>query len=145
MFINQINIYLENKPGALRELTALLGTGGINLLAISIADTTDFGVVRTVVKSEQIEPTIALLRENGYIAKVNEVLCVKMPHVPNSFTFVLETLDQAGQPVEYCYSFCRSTLDDAVVIIRPKDNAVALDALHKAGISLLTQNEVDQL
>ncbi|MBR3673103.1 MAG: hypothetical protein IKN65_02255, partial [Clostridia bacterium] len=82
MFIKQISVFLENTPGSLREMTELLGRGGVDLLALSLADTQNFGIVRLIVHSEQIDPAVALLKQNGYIAKVNHVICAAVPDRP---------------------------------------------------------------
>ena len=75
MFIKQISVFLENAPGTLRELTHVLGEGGIDLMALSIADTKSFGIVRVIVSDDQIDPALALLRSAGFMAKGNNVIC----------------------------------------------------------------------
>ena len=107
MFIKQISIFLENTPGTLRELTELLGNGGIDLLAISVADTQNFGIVRVITHSDQIDPALALLRNNGYTAKVNNVVCAEVADRPLGLCELLRIVEQAGLSVEYMYSFLR--------------------------------------
>ena len=109
MFVRQISIYIENIRGSLRELTQLLGENDIDLKALSIADTSSFGIVRCIVEESQIDKTIDLLRENGHIAKVNNVICVCVPDKPLGLSSILTLLEQAGISIEYIYSFYKST------------------------------------
>lgn len=143
MFIKQISVYLENTKGSLRELTELLGKAEINLLALSVADTTDFGIVRCIVKSSDIYNACQILRESGFIVKTNEVICVQIPHIPLSFSGILEILEKNDISVEYSYSFCRSTLADAIVIIRPSDKERCVDILKSENVRVVTQEQVD--
>ncbi len=145
MFVKQISIYLENVHGALHELTQLLGENDINLLALSLADTANFGIVRCITRESQIETATALLREKGYIAKVNNVLCVCVPHEPLGLARVLSLINDAGISVEYLYSFYENTGADAVLIIRPSEKTRCHNLLTDNDISLLTQEQVNQL
>lgn len=143
MFISQISIFLENVRGSLRGMAELLGEKEVNLLAISIADTSGFGIVRVIVKSTEIERTLSVLHEAGYIAKPNHVVGVRVPHKPMGLAKVLACLDDADISVEYSYSFYRSTPDDACIIIRPSDLERSISVLKAAGISIVSQEEVD--
>jgi hypothetical protein len=143
MFISQISIFLENVRGSLRNMTELLGEKEINLLAISIADTSGFGIVRVIVNSNEIERTLKILQEAGYIAKPNRVICVRVPHKPMGLAKVLACLDEASISVEYSYSFYKSNFNDACIIIRPSDLERSVDVLQSAGISMVSQHEVD--
>jgi hypothetical protein len=143
MFISQISIFLENIRGSLRDMTELLGEKNVNLLALSVADTTGFGIVRIIVKNNDTERTLDVLKQAGYIAKTNRVVCVRVPHKPMGLAKVLACLDEAGIAVEYSYSFCRSALDDAAIIIRTSDPDRSVVALEAAGISMVSQEEVD--
>ncbi|MBE6999569.1 MAG: ACT domain-containing protein [Ruminococcaceae bacterium] len=143
MFIKQVSVFLENTKGTLREVTQLLGENKINLLALSVADTSGFGIIRLIVKSGDIDKTLSILRDSGNIARVNDVVCVRIPHKPLGLSEVLAVLEDNDISVEYSYSFCRSTIDDAVIILRPSDKVKCVDALTKEGISLVTHDEVD--
>ena len=144
MFIRQISVFLENKTGTLRELTQILGENGINLLAISIADTAGFGIVRCIVKEADIDRTMTILRDGGYIAKENHVICVAMPHRPLGLCRVLQILEENGVDVEYSYSLCRTSVTDAVLIIRPSDKDRCVKAFEENGVRMLSQKEVDE-
>lgn len=143
MFISQISIFLENVRGSLRQMTELLGEKEVNLLALSIADTNGFGIVRIIVKSRETVRTLEILHQAGYIAKSSHVLCVRVPNKPMGLAKVLACLDDAGISVEYSYSFYRSTLDDACIIIRPSDLERSVRILETVGISIVGQGEVD--
>ena len=146
MFIKQISVFLENNPGTLREMTELLGKGGIDLLALSIADTQSFGIVRTIVHSEQIDPAMKLLRDNGYVARVNHVICASVPDRPLGLSSLLAVIEKAGLSVEYMYSFLRGNLaGTAHMILRLNDGAKAEQVFLTQGVEMLSQEAVDSL
>ncbi len=145
MFVRQISIYIENIRGSLRELTQLLGENDIDLKALSIADTSSFGIVRCIVEESQIDKTIDLLRENGHIAKVNNVICVCVPDKPLGLSSILTLLEQAGISIEYIYSFYKSTGDHAVLIIRPSEKRRTVHLFEENNIQMLTQAEIDKI
>lgn len=144
MFIKQVSVFLENSKGTLKELTRVLGENDVNLLALTIADTAGFGIIRCIVKSDDVDKALEVLKENGYIAKANKVLCVGMPHKPMGLANVLALIEENDISIEYSYSFCRSTLDDAVIIIRPSDKEKCAKLLADAGVNIITQQEVDK-
>ena len=146
MFIQQLSIFLENNPGTLRAMTELLGKGGIDLLALSIADTQSFGIVRTIVTSSQIDKALALLRENGYIAKVNHVICAAVPDRPLGLSELLAVIEQSKLSVEYMYSFLRAAEPGtARMIMRLDDGKKAEEVFERSGIVMLGQEEVDKM
>lgn len=145
MFVRQISVFLENVHGALYELTQLLGENDINLLALSIADTANFGIVRCITREAEIERTTDILHEHGYVAQVHNVLCVCVPHEPLGLAKVLKIIEDAGISVEYLYSFYESTGSDAVLIIRPSEKTRCFNILTENGIKLLEQEQVDEL
>ncbi|MBR0368270.1 MAG: acetolactate synthase [Clostridia bacterium] len=146
MFVKQISVFLENTPGSLREMTELLGKGGVDMLALSLADTQNFGIVRLIVHSEQIDPAVALLKQNGYIAKVNHVICAAVPDRPLGLCELLAIIEQAGLSVEYMYSFLRKAGDGtAHMILRLNDGARAVQVFGMKDVTMLSQEEVDNL
>jgi len=146
MFIKQISVFLENNPGALREMTELLGKGGIDLLALSIADTQNFGIVRLIIHSGQIDAAIDMLKKGGYIAKVNHVICAAVPDRPLGLCELLAIIEQAGLSVEYMYSFLRpSKTGDAHMILRLNDGQKAANVFAMKNVTMLDQAEVDEL
>ena len=146
MFIKQISVFLENHNGALREMTELLGKGGVDLLALSIADTQNFGIVRLIVHSDKIEPAMELLKKGGYIAKVNHVICAAVPDRPLGLCELLTIIEQAGLSVEYMYSFLRKSEDgNANLILRLNDGKRAAQIFGMKDVTMLSQEEVDNL
>ena len=146
MFIKQISVFLENAPGTLRELTELLGKGGIDLLALSIADTQSFGIVRMIVHSDQIDLAMKLLKEGGYIAKINHVICASVPDRPLGLSELLAVIERAGLSVEYMYSFLRTNANGtAHMILRLNDGQKAAQVFAEKGVVMLNQTDVDNL
>lgn len=146
MFIKQISVFLENTPGALREMTELLGKGGVDLLALSLADTQNFGIVRLIVHSEQIDGAMDMLKRGGYIAKVNHVICAVVPDRPLGLCELLTIIEQAGLSVEYMYSFLRKSGNgNAHMILRLNDGGRAAKVFGMKDVAMLSQEEVDAL
>ena len=146
MFIKQISVFLENTPGALREMTELLGKGGVDLLALSIADTQNFGIVRLIVHSEQIDPAVEMLKKGGYIAKVNHVICALVPDRPLGLCELLTLIEKAGLSVEYMYSLQRNSGNGkAHIILRLNDGKRAAQIFSMKDVTMLSQEEVDAL
>ena len=144
MFIKQISIFLENKKGALSRMANLLGEEGINLLAMSIADTDEFGIVRIIVPSESVFRALIVLREEGMTAKISNVVCVRIPHEPLGLAMALDKFAELGISIEYSYSFCSSKSPDAVAIFRIQEDEKILDKLKAVGVDFLTTEEVDK-
>ncbi len=146
MFIKQISVFLENHPGALREMTELLGNAGIDMLALSVADTQNFGIIRIIISSEQTDPALLLLRDNGYIAKVNHVICAEVPDRPLGLCELLSLIEKAGLSVEYMYSFLRaSRKGEAHMILRLNNGEKAAKLFQVNEVRTLSQEEVDAL
>ena len=138
--IKQISVFLENRTGSLEEFTRLLGEGGIDLIALSIADTTDFGILRAIVSDN--EKTLELVKANGYTAKLSDVLAVVVPDSPGGLATALKTVNEAGVSIEYLYSFVRRVNHQAVIIFRVDKPEQAEKVLTAAGIGLLGPDEV---
>lgn len=145
MFIKQISVFLENAPGTLRELTHLLGEGGIDLMALSIADTQNFGIVRIIVSDAQIDPALKLLRGAGFMAKVNNVICSVVDDRPLGLNELLEKINELGVSIEYMYSFLRSTGENALIILRLSEQDETVHKLAAKGVKIVSQKEIDNL
>ncbi len=146
MFIKQLSVFLENNPGTLRAMTELLGRGGIDMLALSIADTQSFGIVRTIINSSQIDDAVTLLKENGYISKVNHVICASVPDRPLGLTELLSVIEESKLSVEYMYSFLRAAeKGTARMILRLDDGKKAEQVFEEHRIKMLSQAEVDKM
>ena len=146
MFIKQISVFLENHPGALREMTELLGKGGVDLLALSVADTQNFGIIRMIVSSQQIDGALQALRDAGYIAKINHVICAEVPDRPLGLCELLTLIEKANLSVEYMYSFLRASHEGAAnLILRLNDGKRADELFARNNVKTLSQDEVDAL
>ena len=134
MTIEQLTVFVENKQGRLSKITNLLAAEKIDLRALSIADTQEFGILRLIVNDAA--RALEVLRENGMLVQITEVLCVKLPDRPGALSEVLEALDGEGINVEYLYAFLsQATPDAAYVVLRVADNAAAAAALKKAKLA----------
>ena len=143
MFIKQISVFLENKSGRLAEVTRLLSEGGVNLLALSIADTADFGVLRII--ADHPEKAHDILKSAGIGARVTEVIAVCVSDKPGGLYRALSVLENENISVEYIYAFTAGLEGDALVIFRVRDNARAVETLGGAGIRCLDREELKSL
>lgn len=132
--MKQISVFIENEKGKLAEVSGLLAEKGINLQALSIADTTDYGILRVV--TDRTEDAINALTEAGFLAKVTDVLAVKIKDKPGSLAKIINALASDGIAVEYTYAFTSTEPGVAVMVFRVDDNNKAVSALVKAGIGV---------
>lgn len=140
MFVKQISVFIENRPGSLSEFTTALGEAGVDLIALSIADTTNFGVLRAIVNDT--DRAYEVIQQAGYTVNLTDVLAVGVPDAPGGLGKVLTALHNAGISVEYLYSFVRRVKDSAVIIFRVDRPEDAVKLLKDTGAQLLTQQEV---
>jgi hypothetical protein len=140
MYIKQISVFIENRHGRLTEFTSLLGKNGIDLIALSIADTTNFGILRAIVSDN--EKALSVIRAQGYTANLTEVLAVAVPDVPGGLSGVLALLRDNDISIEYLYSFVRRVGNDAIIIFRVDQPEKAGCVLKENGIKLLEQDEI---
>ena len=140
MLISQISVFVENRTGSILEVSGVLRDAGINICALSIADTSDFGILRLIVN----EPGKAekALKENGVTVLKTDVLAIEMENRPGSFHNVLKVLADAGLSLEYTYAFVTPIQGRACVILRVEDNEKAMEAFKKAGVRLLSFKEI---
>ena len=141
--LKQLTVFVENKQGTLVDITDTLATNGVNLRALSIADTQDFGLLRLIVNDN--DTASAALQEKGYILKITEVIGVKIGDQPGKLSKALSVLAEAGVNVEYLYAFMARTERHAYVVLRPTDNAAAEKALEGAGFHLITDADLEKL
>ena len=142
MKIRQISIFLENKPGQLAGLCRSLAEADINIATLSLADTSDFGIVRMIVDDH--EKAKAVLAEKGHVAKVREVIAVCVPDRPGGMAEVMEVLDRSGANIEYSYAFAFHKGEKAVLVFRFTDNAKAEKALANAGFVTLAESDIEE-
>ena len=143
MAIKQLTVFVENKQGALVEITSALSANNINLRALSIAETQDFGILRLIVNDEAVAEKV--LADAGYLIKVTEVVGVKIGDEPGKLTSALSVLDKAGINMEYLYAFMARTERHAYVVLRVEDNAAAEAALESAGFHLICDADINKL
>ena len=140
MEIMQISIFAENRPGRLAKLTEKIAALGIDIRALSLADSADYGVLRLIVGEP--EKALANLKEAGLMATGTPVLGVGVEDSPGGFAHVVRILADASISIEYAYAFLTPTTGKAGVILRVKDNAAAAAALQLAKIELLSQEQI---
>ena len=141
--IKQISVFVENKKGRLARITEVLGQAGVDLIALSIADTTNFGIMRCIVNNP--EAAIEVLKQNGFTASTTDVIVTEVEDRPGGLASVLRILDDAGISVEYLYSFVRTPNENALILFRVEDIDAAVCALNKGGVRLLNADDVYQI
>ena len=140
MLAKQISIFIENKSGRLYEVTGVLKDNDINISALSIADTTDFGILRIVVdKPEQAE---SVLRDNGFAVSITDVIAIRIDHIPGGLNSALKVLQDGEVSVEYMYAFTGKASNSAFVIVKVNDVEKAMNVLTKSDIELLETSEI---
>ena len=135
MKVEQISIFLENKPGGLEEVTRILKDAGINIRTLSLADTTDFGVLRLIVND--VDRASQVLKEQGFRTNRTIVVAVEVPDRPGGLHGILEVLSKNGINVEYLYAFVERSGEHAVIIFRFDAPDKAIDVLQKNGMTVL--------
>ena len=143
MAIKQLTVFVENKQGALVSITDTLSKNDINLRALSIAETQDFGMLRLIVNDTETAEKV--LKEEGYLIKVNDVVGVKIGDTPGKLSAALRVLDEKKINMDYLYAFMARTEKHAYVVIRVEDNDVAEKALEDAGFHMITEEDVCKL
>ena len=135
MKINQISLFLENKPGHLNAICRTLAAAQINIVTLSLADTQQFGIVRLIV--EEWQKAKAVLEQAGYVVNVREVVAAAVPDKPGGMAEILDVVGQAGVNIEYMYAFAFRHGAEAVLVFRFDTPARAIEALKTAGHAVL--------
>ena len=141
MTVKQISVFLENKPGKLADFTKILSQHGINMRALSLAETSDFGILRLIV--DDTYKTSTLLKDEGFVFSITKVLAVAIPDQPGSLNTVIEILGNAKINIEYMYAVTTHAKGLAYMIFRVADNTAAIDALTKNGDKVICQDEFE--
>ena len=141
MRIRQISMFLENKPGQLSTICRELAEADINIATLSLADTSDFGIVRMIVDDH--EKAMAILSDKGHVVNVREVIAVCVPDRPGGMAEVMQVLDKSGANIEYSYAFAFHKGEKAVLVFRFADNEKAESALKAAGFTTLGEDEIE--
>lgn len=143
MKVKQISVFLENKKGHLSEVLNVLAKAKINIRALSIADTSEFGILRLIVSNPDM--AMRTLDKAKFTVKENEVIAVAVPDRPGGLAEMLDVLNNAGLNVEYIYAFVAKAKDKAVVVLRTEDINAGIKALKKARVTVLSAKEVYSL
>jgi hypothetical protein len=144
MFIKQLSVFVENKQGALSEILALLSDHGVNMRAVSIADTQDFGVLRMIVNNA--DNAKAILKNKGVIVSVNDVIGVELQDKPGALAKVLALLSAGGVNVEYMYAFVTpGNVNSAYLVLRARNNQKAEKILFDNGVPMIGEEQIEKM
>ncbi len=138
MIANQVSVFLENKSGRLNEVSQILGEAGINISAFSIADSSDFGVLRMIVPDP--DKAVTVLRKHLFSVQITPVIIITSPNKPGSLSRLLNILSEDGIFIEYIYAFSMNE-NSAVIVIRPSDINRCLNTLEERKVELQSQND----
>ena len=143
MRLKQISIFLENRKGRLWKALSILSGAKINIRALSIADTSEFGILRIIITEP--EKAKEILEEANFVVKINNVIAVSISDEPGGLESVLKALNKMNINVEYIYAFVEKKGENAIVVIRTEDIDAGIAALEKGGITVLSPEEVYSL
>jgi hypothetical protein len=140
MKLEQISVFLENRPGGLAEITGALSRAGVNIRALSLADTADFGILRLIVDRNEI--AIRVLKESGFTVGLTEMVALEIPDRIGGLWKILTLLEDAGMNVEYMYAFVQKAGENAVILFRFDEPTRAAQLLRGAGVRVLEGEDV---
>lgn len=136
MKVEQISIFLENRPGGLEQVTRILTEAQINIRTLTLADTSDFGILRMIVND--VEAASRVLKENGFRVSRTAVVAVEVPDRPGGLHGILAALAGSGVNIEYMYAFVERSGQNAVMIFRFDDPEKAIETLRQNGLTVLS-------
>lgn len=137
MIVKQLSVFLENREGRIKDVLEILATNDINLVAISLADTSEYGLLRMIVSDP--EKAQRVLKENYVSAMLTDVICIRVPHAVGSLYKAMKALEDAKVNVEYMYAFANG--DDASAVLKTRDAELAIRTLEEKGFSVYTKDE----
>ena len=140
MKVEQISVFLENKPGALSEVTQILGESGVNIRALSLADTKDFGILRLIVNDN--EKARQTLDQKGFTVRKTDVVAVEVPDRPGGLAAIIKILAEAKINVEYLYAFVQQSGQNAIIIFRFDETDRAIAVLSEKKVPILEGKKV---
>jgi hypothetical protein len=143
MNIQQISVFLENKPGRLAHVAQVLKENKINIRALTIADTSDFGILRMIVSKP--EAANEMLKKAGFTVKINTVIAVEIDDREGIFYDIMNLCDKSGLNIEYTYSFVEQYSNKAILFLRFENGDKAIEVLKKNGYKLMTDEEVRKI
>jgi hypothetical protein len=138
--IKQLSIFLENKKGRMRKALDVLAHNNINIRAMSIADVSDFGILRLIVPTP--DKAKDLLEDNNFLVKIGDVIAVEMSDKPGGLNVILEILDDSNINLDYLYAFVDEKEEKAIVLLHPEDVDGGINALKDGGAQLISPEEV---
>ena len=138
--VRQISVFMDNKPGQLSGVMEIIKESGINVRALSLADTKDFGILRIIV--HDTEKAVDALKDAGYAVTVNEIVAITIPDSPGQLSRVLEILGKDNVNLEYLYAFTGASDRAVSFVLRVNDNDAEAASLTKGGIIQLTENDI---
>ncbi len=143
MKLKQTSVFLENRKGRLWKALSILREAGINIRALSIADTSEFGILRMIVPDP--EKAREVLEGNNFVVKTNDVIAVGIPDEPGGLDMILEILTKSDINVEYLYAFVEKRVEQAIVVLRTEDIEAGIKTLKEGGATVLSSDEVYKL
>ena len=143
MQVQQVAVFLENKSGRLAEISHCLAEAGVNIRALSLADTADFGILRLV--ADDTDKTKTVLKENGFTVGVTDVVAVAAEDKPGGLDKILQVISKADLNVEYMYAFTQKSGETGLLLFRFDDHEKAISAFNAAGIRILSGEEVHSM
>ncbi|MDR1892804.1 MAG: ACT domain-containing protein [Oscillospiraceae bacterium] len=143
MLIKQLSIFVENKSGHLADITGILAKNNVDIRALSIADTTDYGILRLIVSKPDV--AVAALKKEAVTVSVTHVIAIEVKDAPGGMHKAVQVLSESGISIEYMYAFLNPREGMAFVILRVEDNEKAAKALETGGIRLMTEEELYNL
>ena len=141
--VKQISVFLENTPGSLKKAAKTMGDAGINMRALSLADTSDFGIVRLIVN--QPEAALLALHNANFTAKISEVLAVEVADEPHGMENILNVIEEGKLNIEYLYAFLGQKNERAIIIFQMEDPQAAAAYLTAHGVNLVPGEELYEL
>ena len=135
--VKQLSVFLENREGRIKDVLEILATNDINLVAISLADTSEYGLLRMIVSDP--ERAQRVLKENYISAMLTDVICIRVPHAVGSLYKAMKALEDAKVNVEYMYAFANG--EDASAVLKTRDAELAVKTLEEKGFSVYTKDE----
>lgn len=139
----QISVFIENKEGRIKKAIDTLANAGVNIRALSVGDTTKYGILRLIVSDN--EKAIKSLEDDGFIVKESEVIVIAVPDKPNGLNSTLAILDNADINLEYIYAFVSSNPDEAIVAMKVEDTKKAIGVFEKSNAKILSEEDLEKI
>ncbi len=140
MIIKQLSIFLENRTGRIREIAALLAQSNVNIRALTLADSSDFGIMRLIV--DKLDTALKCLKENNISTALTSVVAVEVPDKPGGLAEVMNIISDSGFDIVYMYSLPEKKHNNAIMIMRLNNTEEAAGILKEQGLSILKQEQV---